>query len=291
LIDSNESNGECDRAPGLTVSRDHDARTIVFNYNAATHDPTDVVKMKQANPASWITEEFLARKASNPELSDSEVLQLHGCVWAEPILAWIPAGNWEACRVSAAQAVIPEGASVCVGVDVGLTHDSSAISVAHYCDDGRIILNATVWSALPNVIAHVTVPGGRMDLSLLEDHVRYLGQRYTVEELAYDPRFFERSAQELEEEFVTVAMQQNASPMADAYQSFYQAVMEGRIMHNGDGVLSAHLAATAAQKTDRGWKISKIRSSQRIDAVPASAVAVYRAEITAAVDGGGVVYG
>lgn len=291
MIDSNEANGDCEHSPGVTISRDYEARTLIFNYNAATNDPTDVVKMKQANPASWITEEFLMRKAANPELSNSEVLQLHGCVWAEAIEAWIPIQEWDKCRVSALEAEIPDGAPVYVGVDVGLTHDSSAIAVAHMRDDGKIIIQATVWSALPNVVAHVTVPGGRMDLSLLEDHIRYLAKRYTVEEIAYDPRFFERSAQDLSDEFVIVAMQQNAAPMADAYQSFYQSVFEGRIMHDGDVVLTNHLAATAAQKTERGWKISKIRSTQRIDAVPAACTAVYRADANALIEGGGVLYG
>ena len=39
--------------------------------------------MKLANPASWITRDYLRRQAENPELTDAQVLQLHGCVWAE----------------------------------------------------------------------------------------------------------------------------------------------------------------------------------------------------------------
>ena len=130
-----------------------------------------------------------------------------------------------------------------------------------------------------------------MDLSLLEDHIRYLNERYSVEELAYDPRFFERSAQMLSDEMLVVSMNQNSAPMADAYQTFYQGVLEGRILHSGDGVMTSHVAATAAQKSERGWKISKIRSSQRIDAVPAAAIAVYRAEANLVSEDGGVVYG
>ena len=36
--------------------------------------------------------------------------------------------------------------------------------------------------------------------------------------------------------------------------------------------------ATAAEKTDRGWKIRKIRQSQRIDATVAAVIASWRAE-------------
>jgi len=291
MLDSNEANGECERSPGITISRNHTARTIVFNYSAPTSDPRDVVAMKQANPASWVTEEFLARKAANSELTDSEVLQLHGNVWAEGVLAWIDAASWEACRVSIDEAEIPRDSNVCLGVDIGLTHDSSAVAVAWARADGKIVLNCTVWSAVPNVLAHVTVPGGTMDLGIIEQHIMYLHELYQIDEMAYDPRFFERSAQLLADHMVVVPMQQTAAPMADAYQTFYQGVHEKRVLHNGDGVLTAHVMATAAQKGERGWKISKIRSSQRIDAVPASAVAMYRAEANLVLGDGGVIYG
>lgn len=291
MIDSNEASGECQQTPGLTISRNHEARTLIFNYSAPTLDPSDTVAMKLANPASWITEEFLARKAANPELTNAEVLQLHGDVWAEAVQAWIPLESWEACRAQGNEAYIPEGSTVYLGVDVGLTHDSSCVAVAWPASEEEIILNVTVWSALPNVPCHVQVPGGKMDLGLIEEHIRYLAKRYNVEEVAYDPRFFERGAQELEDELMMVVMHQNSAPMSDAYQSFYQSIIEERIVHSGDPVLSAHVFATAAQKTDRGWKISRIRSSQRIDAVPASAAAIYRADVNMAMGDGGVVYG
>ena len=296
MIDANEAAGECQREEGLTISRNHPARTILYNYSAATKDPSNTKAMKLANPASWITEEFLARKAANPELSNAEVLQLHGCVWAESVESWIDLAAWEACRRPPIDCVIPNEADVYVGIDIGLTHDSSAVAVA-WIDDGAvsgdagaIVLNTTVWSAVPGQPADVTVPGGKMDLELIEDHIRYLGQRYNLVEVAYDPRFFERGAQELSDTFVMVQMNQNSAPMYDAYQTWYQMINEGKLRHDGDGVLSSHVFATAAQKTERGWKISKIRSSQRIDAVPAASMAVYRAEVNANVDGG-VVYG
>lgn len=303
MIDANEAAGECEREPGITISRNHAAKTILYNYSAPTKDPSNVEAMKLANPASWITTDFLARKAANPELSNSEVLQLHGCVWAEAVEAWISLEAWENCRRKPIDCVIPNEADVYVGVDIGLTHDSSAVAVAWvhdgswddeedmvHRDEGAVVISTTVWSAIPGQPADVTVPGGKMDLELIEDHIRYIGERYNIVEVAYDPRFFERGAQSLADEFVMVQMNQNSAPMYDAYQAWYQVITEGRLRHDGDGVLSSHVFATAAQKTERGWKISKIRSSQRIDAVPAGAMAVYRAEVNANVDGG-VVYG
>ena len=40
---------------------------------------TAMKALKLANPASWISTDYLHRQAENPELTDAQVLQLHGC--------------------------------------------------------------------------------------------------------------------------------------------------------------------------------------------------------------------
>ena len=58
LIDGNEQAGDLEETAGLTVSRNHPARTLIFNYSAPTSDPHDIGAMKLANPASWIDETY-----------------------------------------------------------------------------------------------------------------------------------------------------------------------------------------------------------------------------------------
>ena len=82
ILDAALDSDDVEREPGLTVGRLWEAKTLVWAYEAPTVDPRDVEAMKLANPASWITEAFLRRQAGDPELTDAEVLQLHGCVWA-----------------------------------------------------------------------------------------------------------------------------------------------------------------------------------------------------------------
>lgn len=275
LLDQNEAHGDVSREPGLTVARNEPAATLTFNYSAPTSDPRDIAAMKLANPASWVTEEFLARQAANPELTDAEVLQLHGCVWASGVDAWVDAARWEACRD--ADAVVPDGARVVLGVDAAISRDSSAVSVA-WRDGDRTVIQATVWSAVEGVAAHAFVPGGRMSSETLEDHIRHLARRYTVDAVAYDERYFTRSAEILADEgFPMVELAQNSAQMADAYQGFYEDVLEGRVAHAGDSVLTSHVMATAAEKTDRGWKVRKMRQSQRIDATVACVMACWQA--------------
>ena len=80
LIDRNEQHGELERVHrALLISRNHAARTLVYNYDARTRDPGDLDAIKAANPASWITRERLAETAANPALTRGAV----------PAVAWL----------------------------------------------------------------------------------------------------------------------------------------------------------------------------------------------------------
>lgn len=264
LIDGNERDGQVDKPhAGLTVSRNHDARSLIYNYSAPTLDPADVGAMKLANPASWVSEEFLAKQAASPELTTAEVLQLHGCVWAASEGSWIPDEAWHGCF--APDLDIPEGARVVAGVDVGLHHDHSAVVVAWRAPDGRVVLRARVWE--PGEY------GGRSRVIDVEDHVRELARRFELASVVYDERFFNRSAEVLSEEgLLLVDLAQGSGAMADAYQAFYMAAIERRLAHDG-GVLSKHVLGCAAEMTERGWKVKKLRQSQKIDAAVAAVMA------------------
>jgi phage terminase large subunit-like protein len=163
-------------------------------------------------------------------------------------------------------------------VDVGLVHDSTAVVVAWPNPaSGRVVLEARVFASDPRAVAHERVDRARM-LSRVEEWTQGLAGRLDVVEVVYDPRFFERSAEILSDAGLTlVEVPQGGSAMADAYQAFYAAAVEGRVAHDGDPVLADHVTSTAAEKTERGWRVRKVRHSKRIDACVAAVMAHYRA--------------
>jgi phage terminase large subunit-like protein len=271
MINRNEAVGDVERLDGLTISRNFDAATLVYNYSAPTKDPSDTAAMKLANPASWITTDFLARQAANPELSAEEVLQLHGCVWVSGGNAWIQPEWWN--NAIERDVMIPDGARVSLGVDIGIIHDASAVVVAwQRPDDERVVLEARVWTPRP---------GQNVQLGDVEDHIRALAQRLNVAGVFYDPRFFEASSQRLDDEgIVMVNMPQNSATMANAYQTFYSMMSEGQLVHAGnDEVFTQHVLSTGAVLSDRGWRVSKMRQTQRIDALVAAVMATYGAAV------------
>ena len=307
LVDENEAQGELETMPGVTISRHHESRAIVFRYHAVDARAADprplraaaaavkkepspanqarkdkleqalVASVMPANPASWITPEYIAMKAVSPMVMPSDFLQLHAGVAADSQDRWIDRDVWLALKD---EQEIPDGSRVTVGVDAGLTHDSTAVVWAWKDDDGRVHLRSHVWCARPPRVAaaHEHVAGGRIRNDPVKQWIRDLAKRFQVGMVVYDKRFFEDAAMELSDEgMLMVELAQNGSSMRDAEQQFHDAILEDMIRHDGDPVLTAHVAATVADRVGDNWKIRKLRQSMVIDAVVAAIMAHYHA--------------
>lgn len=228
-------------------------------------DRSDLRLVKAANPFSGITEDKLERRRSSPAMTASHwarfvcnvAIELDGC--------WLPDGAWAACEDP--EADIPDGAPVCLGVDVGLKKDTTAIVRAWKRDDDRVVVKADV--ILP------PGDGTPLDLSMVEDRVREMADRYEVTAVAYDPWNFERSAQILSDDgLLMVEFPQRLERMVKVSGALYEAILSGEVAHDGDPVLAAHVAAGHQKMTDRGWRLVKNPKRNRpIDALIALAMA------------------
>ena len=92
---------------------------------------------RASNPASWIEERELGRNLHSPGLSELDFRRLHLNQWTAARDSWLPDGTWASLQ---SEEKIPKGAEVYIGVDVGLMHDTTAVSWAHRLKDGRIIV-------------------------------------------------------------------------------------------------------------------------------------------------------
>lgn len=277
LVDGNQARGELEKRPGLIISRNHGARVLVYNFEApvdhempASEQRRDLKAIRVANPASWVTDDYLRRQSESPELSDAEFLQLHGCVWAAGAGMWL-ADRWDGLHTS--EQIIP-GSTIGVGVDVGLTDDSTAVTWCGPTASGRVAYRTKVWAARRDVSAHEYVPGGRVLLSPVEDFIAALAGDHPIASVVYDPRFFEQNAQNLSDRGLSVvALEQQGGAWDDATNAFYRAALSEETTHDGDEVLASHVKATVADPTERGWKLRKLKSNRKIDATVAAVCA------------------
>jgi phage terminase large subunit-like protein len=179
--------------------------------------------------------------------------------------SWLPKGGWELCR---SDDELDPNIPVFVGIDMALKHDSIAVVVAQPQESGRIVVRAKIWHP----------DGGVMDVAAVEQHIRELGREFTVQEFAYDPAFFQRSAEAMSDEgFTMVEFSQSTARMVPACGTLYEMIVNQKIAHDGNPVFADQVLSAAQRSTDMGWRLSKGKSKRKIDAAIALAMAVDRA--------------
>ena len=177
--------------------------------------------------------------------------------------SWLPAGAWELCR---SDMQLKPDLPTFVGVDMALKHDSIAVVIAQP-QDGRVVVRAKIWHPDANA----------MDVSAVEQHIRDINQQFNVVENAYDPAFFQRSAEVLSENHVMVEFPQSAARMIPACGNLYELIVNQVIAHDGDPMFTDQLLSAAQRQTESGWRLSKGKSKRKIDAAIALAIASDRA--------------
>jgi phage terminase large subunit-like protein len=144
-----------------------------------------------------------------------------------------------------------------VVVDMALKHDSVAVSRLEKLSDGRIAIATRIWEAM----------GGRIDHLDVFNHVRKVAVGPGFRGVVYDPRFFEVPGRTLEDEgILVIQFDQSPQRMAPACGLAFQLILDGRIVHNGDRQLAAHVQAAVKREQERGFTLSKGKSKRHIDA-------------------------
>jgi hypothetical protein len=274
MIDGNESNGEVERPhAGLTISRNHDSRLLVYNYSAPTTDPTDYPAMMLANPASWITEGFIAEQALADDLTDSDVLQLHGCVWAETETTFVPP--------SALEVAVRSGTSVKRGEPVVLSFDGSerrdetwlGVTTA----DGRV-MPLKRWQK-PKGDDEWRVPRPEVHRAVADAF-----ETYDVLEFSFDPPGWYSEGDEwasLYGDRVVMFDTNKASRMAPACERMRAGILSGEVSFCGPLAreLAAHFGNCVARETGSGTMVSKDHpdSPRKIDGAVMSIIGYDRA--------------
>jgi phage terminase large subunit-like protein len=110
-------------------------------------DVTDPVQRAQAvrfchpDPDRFTSHERVLRRFNEIPVFEFERYYLNR--WSAADTAWLPVGAWEACEDPTA--VIPDGASVVLGVDIGTKRDTSAVVRRWKRDDDRVVVEAEVF--------------------------------------------------------------------------------------------------------------------------------------------------
>jgi phage terminase large subunit-like protein len=143
------------------------------------------------------------------------------------------------------------------GVDMALKHDSVAVVWGQMDpESGLIYLDSKIWRN----------DGVMFDYAEVETFLNQLNIDFNMVEVAYDPAFFERSAQALYDQNVPmVEFPQTHGRMVPACGQSYELIVQKRIRHKNQSTFNDQVLSAVNRPTDRGFRLSKGKSKRKID--------------------------
>lgn len=227
----------------------------------------------EANPAlgDFLAADGLAAAART--LREPAFRQLRLGQWVKGADAWLPFGAWEALKV---ERVVAAGSRIVLAFDGSASGDSTAL-VAATVEDNPYIWPIAVWEN-PND------QQWRVPRREVADTVAAAFAKYDVVELAADPWGWRSELEQWANLFGSKRVVEFntafAKRMAPATDRFYAAVVDKKISHNGDSVLSSHMSHCVAHRSPMGDIVHKDKrnSKNKIDAAIAAIVSFDRAK-------------
>lgn len=268
-------------------------------YEAAPGDDwTDEAVWAKANPSLGMTltieslrDDFL--EAKHDKTKELVFRRRHLNQWTEHVTTWIGVDQWDRCADPGLD--IPPDSDVYAGLDLAATGDINALALA-WREDEDICLKTLFW--VPEIPArrrdrsdrvpytawiddgHLRVTEGEVtDYARIRRDINELAQRCRIVQIAVDRTFqgAQLCTELMQDGFAVIAHGQGIAQMAGPTRELKQAVLSGRLRHDGNPVMRWMIGNVMVETDAEGnEKPSKRRSADKIDGVVAAAMAVGR---------------
>jgi phage terminase large subunit-like protein len=262
---------------------------------------TDEAVWPKANPLLDIAlpRQYLREQVAEALAMPSKraiVERLNFGLWTNASVRWLPADLWAACGTTPIDRAALAGRACTLGVDLGESHDLSAV-VALFGDDtlGYDVV-PYFFIAEDNLEARArsdrapyrqwvadglieVVPGPIVDFDIVRRRIQELAGQYDVREIAIDKwRARQLELRLLEDGLPVTEVPPTAVNIAPAAAALERLLKTGMIRHGNHPVLASHASNCVADIDPVGnVRPSKVRSGGRIDGIAGLVVALVRA--------------
>jgi phage terminase large subunit-like protein len=195
--------------------------------------------------------------------------------WVSSQISWLPTGAWDSC----ASELALTGKDYIIGFDGSFSGDSTVLVGATVEEEPQIFM-IKAWEKDTNIHDDTW----RVDILEVENTIReFVRHNPGVKEIACDPYRWQRSMEILAEEGYPIVEYPSTNPkrMVVGCSKFFDAVVEGRVKHDGNPLLARHLDNAVVKVDNLGPRIVKENraSQRRIDAAVAAVIAFDRATV------------
>lgn len=213
----------------------------------------------------WQTPEYYADQRRT--LRPNAFLRLHENQWVTGTETFITGAQFDACVDEAHHPAMERlERGLFVGVDAGIKNDTAAV-VAVYRDGPRIVLAAhRIWR--PTAADPLDIE------DTIEAYLEDLRRRFRVRRILADPFQLHRSITSLRKRGSPIyEYPQTSANMTAAGQTLFELLNGRNLRLYPSDELRAQALNTVALESSRGWRIAKEKTTRKIDAITALAVA------------------
>jgi phage terminase large subunit-like protein len=195
--------------------------------------------------------------------------------WVSSQISWLPTGTWDAC---AGETEVGDKDYI-LGLDGSFSGDATVVTYTTIEDVPQIgIVGA--WEK----DATIHDDTWRVDVLEVEETIRQFVKAHpNVKEIACDPYRWTRTMQVLQDEGYPIVEypSTNARRMVPACAKFYDAVVDQKVIHDGNPLLARHISNAVVKVDNLGPRIVKENraSQRRIDAAVAAVLSFDRATV------------
>lgn len=274
--------GELEVRDSLLIYRDRVNGTLIYWYGAPRDaDIEDPAVWFACNPISWLHDgKYLgaqfARLKARGALLEWRRYHLNQFVGFED--TWLREGAWSSTKGDLPlNTALPLG----VGIDKSPDGELGAVAIAQRQGD-RVVVRAQLFAPesatgmASTEAMRVRLRDLRIEYPLPQARDEKTKRSLPGPAYAFDRQAFGESAEMLEQDGLNmVDVPMTASVMGPPSTLAYELITTGRLVHDDDPVLAAHVANTTAVLTDRGMKVTRSKHGSTRPNV--AAVAMVRA--------------
>jgi phage terminase large subunit-like protein len=210
----------------------------------------------------WQTAQYY--EAQRRSLRPNTYLRLHENRWTTGVSSFITAALWEPCVDDTHRPSINIGRDVFVGVDAGIKHDNAAVVVVRPVGLRLELVAHKIWTPSPDA-----------PIDLEETIERWLWEHARHARLIVcDPYQLHRSITTLKKRGLRIEeYPQTVSNLTAAGQALFDLLNGRNLRIYPDAALKQQALNTVAVESPRGWRIAKEKTTKKIDAIVALAMA------------------